>query len=85
VGHVSRSSGLLHVEASRARVFQSGLKIVGCATRMVYVTSLRRLRRGQVENVRIDMMGYIRPYYPFFAIFFVLCPRCVLVFCLAYK
>jgi hypothetical protein len=26
VGHASRSSGLLHVEASLARVFQSGLK-----------------------------------------------------------
>jgi hypothetical protein len=32
VGHVSRSSGLLHVEASLARVFQSGLKTGGCAT-----------------------------------------------------
>jgi hypothetical protein len=27
VGHVSRSSGLLHVEASLARVSQSSLKI----------------------------------------------------------
>jgi hypothetical protein len=26
IGHASRSSGLLHVEASLARVFQSGLK-----------------------------------------------------------
>jgi hypothetical protein len=26
VGHMSRSSGLLHVEASQARVFQSNLK-----------------------------------------------------------
>jgi hypothetical protein len=32
VGHVSRSSGLLHVEASRARVFQSGLKTSGGVT-----------------------------------------------------
>jgi hypothetical protein len=32
VGHVSRSSGLLHVEASLARVSQSGLKTGGCAT-----------------------------------------------------
>jgi hypothetical protein len=30
-GHVSRSSGLLHIEASMARVFQSGLKTGGCA------------------------------------------------------
>jgi hypothetical protein len=26
VGHASRSSGLLRIESSRARVFQSGLK-----------------------------------------------------------
>jgi hypothetical protein len=31
-GHTSRSSGLLHVEASLARVFQSGLKTDGGAT-----------------------------------------------------
>jgi hypothetical protein len=31
VGHASRSSGLLHVEASLARVFQSGLKTGGGA------------------------------------------------------
>jgi hypothetical protein len=32
VGHASRSSGLLRVEASLARVFQSGLKTGGSAT-----------------------------------------------------
>jgi hypothetical protein len=32
VGHVSRSSGLLHVEASLTRVFQSGSKTGGGAT-----------------------------------------------------
>jgi hypothetical protein len=31
-GHASRSSGLLHVEASRAKVSQSGLKTGGGAT-----------------------------------------------------
>jgi hypothetical protein len=31
VGHVSRSSVLLHVEANLARVSQSGLKTGGCA------------------------------------------------------
>jgi hypothetical protein len=31
-GHVSRSSGLFHAEASRARVSQSDIKIDGCAT-----------------------------------------------------
>jgi hypothetical protein len=32
VGHASRFSGLLHVEASLARVSQSGLKTGGCVT-----------------------------------------------------
>jgi hypothetical protein len=32
VGHMSRSSNLLHVEASLARVSQSGLKTSGGAT-----------------------------------------------------
>jgi hypothetical protein len=31
VGHTSRSSGLLHMEVSRARIFQSGHKIGGDA------------------------------------------------------
>jgi hypothetical protein len=31
-GHTSRSSGLLHVEANLARVFQSDLKTSGGAT-----------------------------------------------------
>jgi hypothetical protein len=31
VGHASRSGGLLHLEASRARVFQSSLKTSGGA------------------------------------------------------
>jgi hypothetical protein len=31
-GHASRSSGLLHVEASQARVSQSGLKTGGGVT-----------------------------------------------------
>jgi hypothetical protein len=32
VGHASRSSNLLHVEASLARVFESGLKTGGGTT-----------------------------------------------------
>jgi hypothetical protein len=32
VGHAPRSSGLLHVEGSLTRVFQSGLKIGGGVT-----------------------------------------------------
>jgi hypothetical protein len=32
VGHALRYSGLLHVEASLTRVFQSALKTDGCVT-----------------------------------------------------
>jgi hypothetical protein len=32
VGHASRSSGLLYIEASLARIFQSALKTDGGAT-----------------------------------------------------
>jgi hypothetical protein len=42
-GHASRSSGLLRVEASRARVSQSGVKAGGGTARMVHVASLWRL------------------------------------------
>jgi hypothetical protein len=39
VGHTSRSSDLLRLKASRARVSQSSLMTGGGATRMVHVTS----------------------------------------------
>jgi hypothetical protein len=64
VGHASRSSGLLRVEASQARISQSGLKTGGGVTRMVYVTSSWGLRRDQVEDGRIDAMSYVGAYYP---------------------
>jgi hypothetical protein len=44
-GHVSRSSSLLHVDAGRARVSQSGFKTGGGAARMVNVASYWRSRR----------------------------------------
>jgi hypothetical protein len=44
-GHASRSSGLLHLEVSQARVSQSGLNTGGSTARMVHVASLWRLRR----------------------------------------
>jgi hypothetical protein len=43
VGHTSRSSGLLHLEVSQARVSQSGLNTGGGAVRIVHVTSSQRL------------------------------------------
>jgi hypothetical protein len=40
MGHTSRSSGLIHVEASCARVSQFSLKTGGGAAWMVHVASL---------------------------------------------
>jgi hypothetical protein len=49
-GHASRSSCLLHLEASRARVSQSSLKTGGGAVRMVHVASSWRSRGDEVED-----------------------------------
>jgi hypothetical protein len=79
VGHTLRSSGLLHLEASRARVSQSGLK-ADEGTWMVHVASSWRSHRDEAEDGRVVTMGCIRPYYPYFAVFTVLGPKGVLVF-----
>jgi hypothetical protein len=63
-GHASRSSGLLRVEASRARISQSGLKTGGGVTWMVYVTSSWGLHHDQVEDGRVDAMSYVGACYP---------------------
>jgi hypothetical protein len=63
VGHASGSSSLLHVEAYRARVFQSSLKTGGGAAWMVHLASSLRLHQVQAEDGRVDMMDYIRPFY----------------------
>jgi hypothetical protein len=47
---------------------------------MVHVASPWRSREDQVEDRRGIAMGCIGPYYPCFAIFFVLGPRGILVF-----
>jgi hypothetical protein len=79
-GHVSRSSGLLHLEASWARVSQSDLKTGGGVTQMVHVTSPQRLHLVVAEDRRVDAMGRIRPFYPNFTVFYVLGTRGILVF-----
>jgi hypothetical protein len=43
------------------------------------VAPLRRLRRRQVEDGRIDETGCVGPYYPTFAIFNVLIPNGIVV------
>jgi hypothetical protein len=66
VRHASRSSGLLHVEASLARVFQSGLKTGGCATTggargtITEVTSEASCRRtDRCDELRQTLLPYI--------------------------
>jgi hypothetical protein len=79
VGHVSRSSGLLHVKASQAMVSQFALKLADERRRVVHVTSSRRLREDKVKNGRIDAMSCIGLFYPYFTVFIVLCPMSILV------
>jgi hypothetical protein len=39
-----------------------------------------RLRRDQVEDGRVDAMGCVGPDYPYFAVFYLLGPRGIVVF-----
>jgi hypothetical protein len=80
MGHASKSSSLLLVKASQARVSRPVLKTSGGTAQMVHVTSSRRLRRDQVEDGRVDAMGYVGPCYPYFTVFIVLGPSGILVF-----
>jgi hypothetical protein len=68
------------MEASRARIFQSGLKTGGGTTQMVYVVESRRLRRVEGEDGQVDATGCIRPFYHNIAIFIVLGTRGIKVF-----
>jgi hypothetical protein len=61
VEHASRSSSLLRVEASLARVSQSGLKTGGGTTMGGALAPSRRLHRRQVEDGLVDVTGYIGP------------------------
>jgi hypothetical protein len=79
-GHASRSSSLLCMEASRARVSQSGLKTGGGVAQMVHVAPSWRSHEDQVKDGWVDAMGCVGPCYPYFAIFHVLGHRGILVF-----
>jgi hypothetical protein len=56
-GHASKSSSFLRLEASWARISESGHKIGGGMTRMMDVASSRRSRGGEVEDERVNAMG----------------------------
>jgi hypothetical protein len=80
VEHASRSSGLLYLEVSQVRVFQSGLKTGGGTARMVHMASSRRSHGVEAKDGRVDAMSCIRLFYPNFAAFTELGPRGILVF-----
>jgi hypothetical protein len=56
---MSRSSDLLCLEASRARVSQSSLKTVGGMVWMLHVASLWRSCGDEAKDGRVDAMGCI--------------------------
>jgi hypothetical protein len=79
VGHASRSSGFLRVEASRTRVFQFVLKLAEARRWVVHVAPSHRLCE-EVEDGWVDAMDCVGPYYPYFIVFIVLDLRDVLFF-----
>ena len=83
-GHASGSSGLLRLEASRARVSQFGLKTGGGAAWMVHVASSRRSRGSEAKDGRFDGVGcgaaQVGPNYPSLDVIFLLAHRGILVF-----
>jgi hypothetical protein len=61
VGHMLRSSALLHVE----RVgLGFGLKTGGGMVQIVHMASLRRSRGDEAEDGWVDATGCIRLFYP---------------------
>jgi hypothetical protein len=79
VRHMSRSTSLLHLEASLAKVSQSGIKTSGGTAQMEHVTSSWSLCGVQAEDGRVNATGCIRLFYPNFVIFIILDPRGILV------
>jgi hypothetical protein len=65
---------------------QVGLGFPSAASRLAearrsvaHVAPSRRLHRSQVEDGWVDVMGYVRPRYPCFAVFVLLGPRDIVV------
>jgi hypothetical protein len=68
----SRSSCLLRLEASQARVSQSSLKTGRGTAQMVHVASSWRSHGDEDEKGPVDAMGCISLFYPNFVVFVVL-------------
>jgi hypothetical protein len=55
------------------------LRLVDARWRVVHVVPSLRLHRSQVEDGRVDAMGYVGPCYPCFAVFILLVPIGIVV------
>jgi hypothetical protein len=71
---------LLHVEASRARVYQFDSKLPEARQRVVHVAPLRRSHEDQVDDGQVDVTGCVGPFSPNFVVFIVLDPKGIVVF-----
>jgi hypothetical protein len=60
------------MEASQTRVSQSGLKTGGGAMAGGARGTIAKVARSQVEDRRVDVICYVEPCYPCFAIFILL-------------
>jgi hypothetical protein len=80
VERASRSSGLLHLGGSWARVSQTNLKTGRGAVQIVHMASSWRSRGVEAEDRRVNATSCVGPFYPNFAVFIVLGPRSNLVF-----
>jgi hypothetical protein len=78
-GHASRSSSLIRVKESLARVSQSDLKLAETRQWVVHVAPSRGLRQRQVKDGRINAMGCVGSCYPSFTVFNVLDHRNIVV------
>jgi hypothetical protein len=80
VEHVSRSTSLLHVEASRVRIFQFTTKLAEARRQVVHVPPSWMSREDEVKDGQIDAMGCIELCYHCFTIFYVLGSRGMIIF-----
>jgi hypothetical protein len=79
VRHTSRSSGLLRVETSRLGFPRLALRLAEASRQVVHVAPSQRLRRSQLEDGWVDVMGYVGPCYPWFTIFILLSHKSIIV------
>jgi hypothetical protein len=83
-GHMSRSAGLLRLEASCARFSQSGIKTGGDVKQMVHVASSRRSCGVEAEDSPSDSVGcgavQVRWKYPSLSVVSSLGPTGIFVF-----